>query len=645
MIIQYNLSAANANKSLGLSHAKKSKIAEKLASGYKINRAADDAAGLKISEKMRSQIRGLTQASNNIDTAINYVQVADGALSEVTEILQRIRELSVQASNDATLCVEDKQAIQDEISELTVEMERIFTDTEFNHKRIWQQPIHRDPPTQIGVEKQYAVTMNVPYSLPNTINNVNRESFPIDGMSYLLEADMKGITVKWTGLDGESYSSKQVPFEEIPNHSFDLHDYMDYSTYPNSKFKPDGIHMNISYTTNDYATPEEIVDGLNGVRIGYNYSSSENLTPYNAAGNPFNPSGVSYHVNINYKAEIAWDRDMEKADTHFMQGSVSNLHVPTTDNDCWSVTFTMQDDEGNQKEITCTHPTLSFSSNDGPSTPQTKGLWWFCSTPPKYDRYGNLIWSRYIGSYSDGTLGSFKRALSDSSDHGILTTSATKTGSIGMTFTLPDNIGSIVLTTSVHANDTEADVVKRISAIKGLDVYNSSYSNTDTGELFSKSQFGNSRNHSGYNLIDVPVYSKDINEYIALNIQSGANPYERIELRYKPLSNSILGVEHLMVDTYDHAQETLTACDRALTIVLGERSNFGAYQNRFEHAKSVNNISTENTQSAESILRDTDMAKEMMAFAKESILENAGVSLLAQANQQPQRILELLNHA
>lgn len=131
MVISHNLAAMNTANCLGKVSKSFSKSTEKLSSGYKINRASDDAAGLTISEKMRYQIRGLNKASNNIQDGISYVQVADGALDEVTSIIQRMRELSVQGANDTNTDT-DRQAIQDELDTLKKETDRIFTDTTFN---------------------------------------------------------------------------------------------------------------------------------------------------------------------------------------------------------------------------------------------------------------------------------------------------------------------------------------------------------------------------------------------------------------------------------------------------------------------------------------------------------------------------------
>ena len=137
MVVQHNLTAMNSNRMLGLTTASQAKSTEKLSSGYKINRAADDAAGLSISEKMRKQIRGLTQASANAQDGISAVQTAEGALTEVHDMLQRMNELAVKASN-GTNSEDDREYIQNEIDQLTTEIDRVSTTTKFNETYLLQ---------------------------------------------------------------------------------------------------------------------------------------------------------------------------------------------------------------------------------------------------------------------------------------------------------------------------------------------------------------------------------------------------------------------------------------------------------------------------------------------------------------------------
>ena len=135
MVVQHNLTAMNSNRMLGLTSASQAKSTEKLSSGYKINRAADDAAGLAFSEKMRRQVRGLTQASANAQDGISAVQTAEGALNEVHDMLQRMNELATKAANE-TLTSSDRSYINSEISALRSEIDRTGSATQFNNQAL-----------------------------------------------------------------------------------------------------------------------------------------------------------------------------------------------------------------------------------------------------------------------------------------------------------------------------------------------------------------------------------------------------------------------------------------------------------------------------------------------------------------------------
>ncbi|WP_024866244.1 flagellin N-terminal helical domain-containing protein [Butyrivibrio sp. FCS014] len=135
MVVQHNVTAMNANRQLGITTNVQAKSSEKLSSGYKINRAADDAAGLAISEKMRRQVRGLTQASANAQDGISAVQTAEGALNEVHDMLQRMNELATKAAND-TLTTDDRNYIKSELKALTSEIDRTSASTEFNNQKL-----------------------------------------------------------------------------------------------------------------------------------------------------------------------------------------------------------------------------------------------------------------------------------------------------------------------------------------------------------------------------------------------------------------------------------------------------------------------------------------------------------------------------
>ncbi len=167
MIIQHNMASANTNRQLGVTTGQLAKSTEKLSSGYRINRAGDDAAGLSISEKMRGQIRGLQQASTNAQDGISLIQTAEGALQETHSILQRMRELAVQASN-ATNVTADRQAIAKEVRALTCEISRIGNQTEFNTMKLLSGKL-QSKNLQIGANGNQSIKLSILDMRPNQL--------------------------------------------------------------------------------------------------------------------------------------------------------------------------------------------------------------------------------------------------------------------------------------------------------------------------------------------------------------------------------------------------------------------------------------------------------------------------------------------
>ena len=159
MVVQHNLTAMNANRQLGVTTSGQSKSTEKLSTGYKINRAGDDAAGLKISEKMRSQIRGLNKASSNAQDGVSLIQTAEGALNEAHSILQRMNELAVQGANDTNQNI-DRDAINQELSALTEELDRIAETTQFNKQSLLDGSF-TGKNLQVGANQNQKITINI----------------------------------------------------------------------------------------------------------------------------------------------------------------------------------------------------------------------------------------------------------------------------------------------------------------------------------------------------------------------------------------------------------------------------------------------------------------------------------------------------
>ena len=200
MVVQHNLTAMNSNRMLGLTTASQAKSTEKLSSGYKINRAADDAAGLSISEKMRKQIRGLTQASLNAQDGISAVQTAEGALTEVHDMLQRMNELAVKASN-GTMSKDDREYVQNEVDQLVTEIDRVAETTKFNETYLLK-----------GDDTKPAVTENVFKKFDvSTLNSVISDTSKISESNDFDSMTGK-FTLKFTsGLaEGGTWDGKRI---------------------------------------------------------------------------------------------------------------------------------------------------------------------------------------------------------------------------------------------------------------------------------------------------------------------------------------------------------------------------------------------------------------------------------------------------
>lgn len=196
MIVQHNLTAMNSNRQLGVTTGAQAKSSEKLSSGYRINRAGDDAAGLKISEKMRSQVRGLTRASTNAQDGVSLIQTAEGALNEAHSILQRMNELAVQGANDTNETI-DRDAINEELDQLTQELDRISTTTQFNKQNLLDGSFQG---------KNLHVGANAGQKIEISIKNMNASTL---GLRDIHVSDAKSAVVKSLSPDkqkGTSYS-------------------------------------------------------------------------------------------------------------------------------------------------------------------------------------------------------------------------------------------------------------------------------------------------------------------------------------------------------------------------------------------------------------------------------------------------------
>ncbi len=198
MVVQHNLTAMNANRQLGITTGAQAKSSEKLSSGYRINRAGDDAAGLKISEKMRSQVRGLDKASSNAQDGISLIQTAEGALAETHSILQRMNELAVQGANDTNEGI-DRDAINEELDALTAEIDRIASTTQFNKQNLLDGDF-KSKNLQVGANSDQKISI--------TIGNMNASALGLHNIASTTSQAQTGKKV--TGFTFGKYTTKSI---------------------------------------------------------------------------------------------------------------------------------------------------------------------------------------------------------------------------------------------------------------------------------------------------------------------------------------------------------------------------------------------------------------------------------------------------
>ena len=518
MVVQHNMSAMNANRMLSGVSSAQSKSTEKLSSGYRINRAADDAAGLSISEKMRGQIRGLNQASTNAQDGISLIQTAEGALNESHSILQRMRELSVQAAN-GTETDDDREAVQNEIEQLQSELTRISDTTEFNTMKLLDG-------SQSGSKVQVSVSKSA--ATGATTNNAAVAQVNTSGTVTALD-DGKSTTYAVTMLDknnNATTTSVTVSYDKT------------------TKTFKDKDGNEVGTAAAEAATADETAKAI---------------------------AKALSNTSLGDKFDIA--------------------------NDTNKVTFTTKDASDSPNSV--------LISVDGAAGKVAD------AQPTGSEAYTSI--NDAIGAYA-GT---------GNIEDKIFTVNGEKFAYV----TDPSKLG-----------DDYKDV--NYVQTKGTDGTVAADDATAMAKLIS-SKTGIKAEANGKN-VDLKPSTTATGKGIELQI--GANEGQTMNFTLDDMSADALGVggNSVNLSTQESAKTATTTIDAAIKKVSAARGKMGAVQNRLEHT--INNLDTasENLQTAESRIRDTDMAEEMVNYSKNSILAQAGQSMLAQANQANQGVLTLL---
>lgn len=546
MIIQHNMAAANTNRQLGIATGSLSKSTEKLSSGYRINRAADDAAGLSISEKMRGQIRGLDQASTNAQDGISLIQTAEGALSESHSILQRMRELSVQAAN-GTETDDDREAVQAEIEELQEELTRISETTEFNTMKL------------------------------------------LDGSL----AGPKGISVSGNTTIGAEVA-------KLKEASTTVAGLADAGSMADTDFKKEKIHIDGAEITVDWAKLSQ--EDKDALKVDWENNSS---------------------VTVAKKAaEI-----MQNAINQAIDDSGLGVEHITVKNS-GATSFVL---ESGSKGVDSKIATLAADTND---SVLAKSLTGFGADTPAA---GTTNYSGEAISANDAFYAEINGQQLVVKMNAEVTNGATmETVASNLQTSINNAINAY--NTNVQTARSEDDKLKNVTVdvskdgrlVIGSESGEISFSDFDLGKTAEKLGLSESAVKSGPNG--------------GMTLQIGANEGQTMNFGIGNMSAEALGVGKGKVDlsTQTKAQKATTIIDNAIKQVSKARGEMGAIQNRLEHTISNLDTAAENLQTAESRIRDVNMAEEMVTYSKNNILMQAGQSMLAQANQATQGVLSLL---
>lgn len=663
--VQNNLYACNVSRQLKINVKKNAKGTEKLSSGYRINRAADDAAGLAISEKMRRQIRGLRQGSDNIQEGISLVQTADGALEEVIDILQRINELSIKAYND-TNTQEDRDYIQQEVVQSIKEIERIADTTTFNEIKV----LKGNPKQKVKIEEDKVYTgyfrETVECAVPDWLKNGIDEKLELHGYSSGFSQDIDNAKMfKVIQYDADGHAVKGEYYGPLDEGT--LYDVYTYS----GSWTPglsDNSTAKISFSNlagcDDAVTLYQNMVELLGCAVGVPCGTCDDV--YYGIG--FSGETDGFMANPLHHTN--------SAGRQVKVGAALNLSE-------WKG---FVDDAG--EAVNCFDKIKEHikrqALDDSLSEDAKKG-----ETLRLADEIAQKLCARTYQCITNVTeyKEHFDRALTDGKydiivydyrDRGKLAQMQAADAKVNA-----ENFAEVKIPYSYMVPGTEVEIGRPLNivcsaqwpdiipidlplltvealGITGYDV--GRYRIIETYSDSYKAKLDAWENAFHYETRTIPEHEV---EYIEKKLVSSTPIFNengelvRMDSKYeeKKVSGTAPASTY-RVKVYDYPKPAASAGDvtrtlsyepdnnrrikDALAYVLECRTTLGAEQNRLEHAYNSNQNKLENTTASESIIRDADMAKETVATASFRILMQAGVSMLSQANQSSASILQLI---
>lgn len=643
MVVQHNLSAMNSNRMLGITTGSLSKTTEKLSSGYKINRAADNAAGLSISEKMRRQVRGLTQASTNAQDGISFCQIADGALNEVHDILKRSTELSIQAANE-TNTDKDREYINQEIKALSTEIDRIHTTSTFNERRIF---------TDAGIVPEPGLVLTDP-----VISEDGNYHVKVGNIDITFEMiDTSGNRVP---TPAEVQASGSVNPVSVANSSL-------------AQFAVKAASDAVYNLSQNFPTLFS-KSSTDGIKIGLELK--DQAVGGTLATAALSLSGSSTSTTMSYKMWVdtkdypisSFDSmsDARKADlagviahemTHLvMYDTVTDAMVGSTPK--WFVEGMAQTSSGD-------NDWLSYDLGPSSSDADIRTYKAQMTTMPYGAGYAACMYLGYVaggeGAVTSATIrNGLDKVLSELAEKKPLD-DAIKNATGGKFTSVTDFQNKFTSATDADSlafmknflqargaggagslfgdlSDPESSLFAPATLTSTYASYNINtddkwYSNAyGTGYVFPKNLPGTGGGGEG-----------DGNDSEGLYLQVGTEKDQHIYVhQFNASAEALFGFREMDVSTAESAKATINVIKEADARVSIIRSYYGSMQNRLEHTVSNLDNVTENTTAAESRIRDTDMASEMFKFSNLNILQQAGQAMLSQANQSNQGVLSLL---
>jgi flagellin len=590
MVVRTNTMALNAYRQLGMNNSAVAKSLEKLSSGFRINRAADDAAGLAISEKMKAQIKGLETASANSQDGISLLQTAEGNLAEVHNMLNRMVELATKSAN-GTYTSTEREALQSEVDQLLEEIDRISQSANFNGAKLLDGSL---------AAEQAVTKIEV---------GGNAKTYKSDGSKASFETKEALVAYGSTGKlaeDGDILTFN-IGFDDGTSSSFQFKIDMSEGTGKHKLTSLDGKTTYATLAADGIVTDQNVADAVTAALKASDLSKEFNIT---TAGKKVKLEALE--TGTSGRKVLSFDMTAQKADGTAKPYAPDPTGAVNTTTSIGVNTVSGVDDgfEIKASEL------VEYNGKN------------FDDAVFTINGHKFVILANDMDPATDGTGANddWVNAFSDlPSDVTVL---------IGGVGGLMDggaaNAPAAGGTNPDTANSNFAQNIKKIAEVTGLTV-TAAITEGTTNNIDAADGFRLSLNKT-------PVDGKGL----VLQIGDTADDYNKMKINIEDMSSKGLKIDGLDITTEPNASASIDKVKNAINAVSTQRASLGAFQNRLEYTINNLDVAVENLSAANSRIRDTDMAKEMMNYTKMNVLVQSAQAMLAQANQQPQSVLQLL---